>query len=205
MGTGFVICWGLAGVGVGALLAVRRVGWIDPTCTPATTQHALLTGALFAATVGHLADAPAVLAFSYLMAVGVAACAVDLAEQRLPSELTLPSYLVVGGCVLAAAATDGDVALVLRVAAAATACFAFHLLLALISAGGLGAGDCKLAGALGLATGWLGWTAMLSAVFLAWAFAAVAVLLRPRAARGRRLVMGPFLFAGFAAVALTTG
>lgn len=204
MGTEFLICWGLVGFGIGALLAVRRVGRSDPVGTPATTLHALLTGALFAATAGHFNDAPALLACSYLMAIGVAACAVDLAEQRLPSELILPSYLVVGGCVLAAATTTGDAALVPRVTAAAAACFAFHLLLAVMSGGGLGAGDVKLAGALGLATGWLGWTAVLSAVLLAWASAAVAVLLRSRAARGHRLVMGPFLFAGFAAVALTS-
>ncbi len=203
MSTQFVIAWGGAGIGVGALLAARRIGVNDRVRRPATVLPALLTGALFAAAAWRFDDDTALIAFSYLMAIGVAACMVDLAERRLPSELILPSYVVVGGCVLAGAGTSGDEFVLVRVIAAGVVSFTFHLALALGSRGGLGAGDVKLAGLLGLAAGWLGWTALLAATFLAWATAALAVTLRPRTTSDRRLAMGPFLFAGFAAVALT--
>ena len=202
MNAEFVIVWGAVGSGLGALLAARRVGLNDPSEKPATVLRALLTGALFAAAAWRFADDSAVIAFSYLMAIGIAACAVDLAEQRLPSELILPSYGVVAAAVLASAATTGDEVTLLRVGAAGLMSFTFHLVLALGSRGGLGAGDVKLAGLLGLATGWLSWAAVLSALFLAWTSAALTVALRSRTASDGRLTMGPFLFAGFAAVAI---
>jgi leader peptidase (prepilin peptidase)/N-methyltransferase len=75
----------------------------------------------------------------------------------------------------------------------------FYLLLALASGGGLGAGDVKLGGLLGLALGWLSWSAIVTATFLGW-FAAALVWLLLRMTRGRPrgslLPMGPFLLLG---------
>lgn len=202
MNADFIIVWGAVGSGLGALLAVRRVGLTDMSEKPASGLRALLTGALFAAAAWRFDDDSAVIAFSYLMAIGVAACAVDLAEQRLPSELILPSYGVVAAAVLAGVAAAGNEGVLLRVVAAGLVSFTFHLVLALGSRGGLGAGDVKLAGLLGLAAGWLSWAAVFSALFLAWTSAALTVALRARAAPDSRLTMGPFLFAGFTAVAI---
>ena len=182
MSAEFVIVWGAVGSGLGGLLAARRVGLNEPCEKPATVLRALLTGALFAAAAWRFADDSAVIAFSYLMAIGIASCAVDLAEQRLPSELILPSYGVVAAAVLASAATTGDEVTLVRVGAAGLMSFTFHLLLAVGSRGGLGAGDVKLAGLLGLAAGWLSWAAVLSGLLLAWATAAVTVALRSRTA-----------------------
>ena len=198
----FVISWAGAGVAIGALLASHQVGLSDRSGRPVSVLPALLTGALFAAAAGRFEFDAEVIAFSYVMALGVAACMVDLAERRLPSELILPGYVVVGVCVLTSAAAADDKFVILRVLSAGLMSFAFHLLLALASRGGLGAGDVKLAGLLGFAAGWLSWTAVLAAIFLAWATAVVAVLLRPYAIPDRRLAMGPFLFAGFVTAAL---
>jgi leader peptidase (prepilin peptidase) / N-methyltransferase len=41
---------------------------------------------------------------------------------------------------------------------------AFYLILALISGGGLGAGDVKLGGLLGLTLAWLSWAALVDAM-----------------------------------------
>jgi leader peptidase (prepilin peptidase)/N-methyltransferase len=53
---------------------------------------------------------------------------------------------------------------------------AFYLILALVSGGGLGAGDVKLGGLLGLTLGRLSWSALVTATFLGWLAASVAQL-----------------------------
>ncbi|TCO62925.1 hypothetical protein EV192_1021065 [Actinocrispum wychmicini] len=76
---------------------------------------------------------------------------------------------------------------------------ALYLVLALVSGGGLGAGDVKLGGLLGLALGWSGWSTVISATFLAWFTAALAwMILRVARRRPRNslLPMGPFLLLG---------
>ncbi|WP_230862526.1 prepilin peptidase [Amycolatopsis camponoti] len=74
-----------------------------------------------------------------------------------------------------------------------------YLVLALVSGGGLGAGNVKLGGLLGLALGWLGWSALITATVLGW-FAAVLVWLPLRATRRRQrgslVPMGLFLLIG---------
>lgn len=57
----------------------------------------------------------------------------------------------------------------------------------------------KLGGLLGLALGWLGWSALVTATFLGWFVAAIVwLILRAarRTPRGSLLPMGPFLVLG---------
>jgi leader peptidase (prepilin peptidase)/N-methyltransferase len=76
---------------------------------------------------------------------------------------------------------------------------AVYLVLALVSGGGLGAGDVKLGGLLGLALGWLSWPALVTATVLGWFAAALVWLLLcliRRRPQGSLLPMGPFLLFG---------
>lgn len=151
---------------------------------------------LLAARFGPAAELPAYL---YLGAVGVALAVIDLDCRRLPDSLTLPSYAI-GGALLGAAALarrDGDAAL--RAAAAMAVLFAVFYLLALIHPRGMGFGDVKLAGVLGLYLGWLGWEHLLLGVFLAFllsALSGVALIAARRATLKSALPFGPFLLAG---------
>jgi leader peptidase (prepilin peptidase)/N-methyltransferase len=130
----------------------------------------------------------------YLAAVTPALVAIDLREHRLPNALVLPGYPAAALGVAGEWVRTGQLPVVALIAGAASIVF----LLGLSLGGGMGMGDVKLAGVLGLAAGLVGITpAVVSplAAFTLGGVAAVAVTVR----RGRsaRLPFGPFLLAGF--------
>ncbi|MHA6794907.1 prepilin peptidase [Pseudonocardia bannensis] len=157
---------------------------------------AVLVEALLVRRIG--AD-PALPAFLVLGAVGVVLATVDLATKRLPDALVLPSY--VAGLVLLglAAAIEGDSAPLLRAVLGMVALFGLYLLLALINPAGLGFGDVKLAGVLGLHLAWLSWNALLAgalAGFLLVALVGLVLLAVRRVGRSSELPFGPFMLVG---------
>lgn len=97
-------------------------------------------------------------------------------------------------CLLAVSASRADNPLPLvRALTAAAVLTVGYLLVALASRGGLGAGDVKLAGLLGLALGWQGWAAVLAGTVAAWVAAALFLLLARVFSPGgqREVPMGP--------------
>lgn len=163
------------------------------------------TGGLFVLLAWRFGPSPALPAYLYLAAVGVALSAIDLQIRRLPDRLTLPSYAV-GLVLLGAASLAGHQpgALVRAVLAMAVA-YALFFGLALL--GGMGFGDVTLAGVLGLYLGWLGWGAFavgLFAAFFIGGVVSVGLLAAGRAKRKTKVPFGPFLVAG-ALVAVVAG
>jgi leader peptidase (prepilin peptidase)/N-methyltransferase len=138
-------------------------------------------------------------AFLVLAGHGVLLGSVDLGCRRLPDLLVGSAF---AGCVvpLALATTvDGTPDRLLRAAFGATAMGVSYLVLALLPRSGLGFGDVKLAGVLGLALGWLGWPAVLLGLALPHLLGgpvAVVLLLTGRAERETALPFGPALLAG---------
>jgi leader peptidase (prepilin peptidase)/N-methyltransferase len=113
-----------------------------------------------------------------LTALAVPLAAADLRHRRLPDALTLPAYPILAGAVVAAAVAGPGAALVLRAAGAAALFGGLHLLAHTLSRRSLGAGDVKLAGALGAVLGALNWAALVVAATLAAAFTVVLALVR---------------------------
>lgn len=157
------------------------------------------TGLLFAGvalSIGPHADLPA---FLYLAAVGVALAMIDFDVKRLPDALTLPSYPV-GIVLLGAAAAAGAGWWALERALIGMAVlYAFYFLLAVISPRGMGFGDVKLSGVLGLYLGWVGWGALAVGAFAAFAIGgltSVALVLFAGAGRKTKIPFGPFMIAG---------
>jgi leader peptidase (prepilin peptidase)/N-methyltransferase len=171
----------------------------------------LLTGGLFAGLAIRFADAPARLpAYLYLAAVGVALALIDLDVKRLPNSLTLPSYAVgLALLALAVAFGSGEVwANLLRALAGLAAMYAFYFILWFATGGrGMGFGDVKLAGVLGLYLGFLGWGSWavgLFAGFLVGGLVGIGLLFAGRAGRKSRVPYGPFMLTG-AMVAVFAG
>lgn len=159
-----------------------------------------LPGALAAASVPALVSGVLVLvAFLYLAAISVALTAIDLEVHKLPNRIVLPSYAVGAVLLGAAGVVGGDLVALARAAAGAGILVGFYLLLAIIKPGGMGMGDVKLAGVLGLYLGYLGWGPLLvgaaGAFFLGGAFGVALILVR-RAQRGSAIPFGPWMFAG---------
>lgn len=144
------------------------------------------------------------LALVHLLVCAVVLTWVDLREHRLPNRWTLA--LALGGAVSlwSASALHGGERLVPSVVGL-VGYPVLMLLLHLASRGGLGLGDVKLAGGLGLYTGWLGWEAWAQAVFLGFVIGGVVALvmvLSRRATGSTRLAFGPPLLAGALAAVL---
>lgn len=139
------------------------------------------------------------LAFLVLAAVSVALSAIDLELHRLPNRIL--AFAAVAGIVLLVPALllMGRPELLVSAAVGAVASFAFYLLLALISPRGMGMGDVKLAGVIGLYLGALGWAQLAVGVMAAFAVGAIAgaiVLIARRSLADRRVPFGPWMFAG---------
>jgi leader peptidase (prepilin peptidase)/N-methyltransferase len=138
-------------------------------------------------------------AYLYLAAVGLALALIDIDVKRLPDALTLPSY-VVGGVLLAIpAVVDHNGHGLLRAALGGAAMFALYFALCFAYPAGMGFGDVKLSGVLGLYTAWLGWDvwgAGLLLGFLFGGFFGIGLVLLKRGGRKTAVPFGPFMLVG---------
>jgi leader peptidase (prepilin peptidase)/N-methyltransferase len=140
----------------------------------------------------------AVLAFAYLASTSVALGLIDADTRRLPNRIVLPTYAVGAMLLTLSSVFSGDLVPLLRAAIGMLALFLLYLAIALIS-NGMGMGDVKLAGALGLYLGWLGWDVLaVGAVggFILGGLFGTVLLLTRRVKRGSSLPFGPWMLAG---------
>jgi leader peptidase (prepilin peptidase)/N-methyltransferase len=147
------------------------------------------------------------LAFLYLGGISVALALIDLDTRTLPNRIVLPAYPVAAVLLAPAALLAGEPGRILTALIGAACLFGIYLLLALIYPGGMGFGDVKLAGVLGLYLGWLGWEAVAVGAFgaflLGGVFSLVLIALR-RANLKSGIPFGPWMIAG-AWVGILTG
>lgn len=157
----------------------------------------LTTGLLFGVLALRFGLDPVLPAYLYLAAVGLALALIDLDCRRLPDVLTLPSYPV-ALALLAVGSLDDPHAL-LRAVLGGAAMFAVYFALAFAYPAGMGFGDVKLSGVLGLYTGWLGWGVWGAGLFLGFLLGGVfgiGVVLAKRGGRKTALPFGPFMLLG---------
>lgn len=138
-------------------------------------------------------------AFLYLGAIGVALALIDRDTHTLPNRIVVPGYVV--GVVLlgASAVLRGDPGALLRAAIGGAALFLFYFVVAVAAPRGMGFGDVKLAGVLGLFLGYLGWAQLVVGAFAAFLLGglfAVGLLLARRAGRRSGIPFGPWMIAG---------
>ena len=151
----------------------------------------LLTGAAFASTAGVLGTDDMLVLELPFVAMLIAVAAIDLEHRIVPNRILAPLAL---WAVVALAVVDS--AELPEALIAGAAAFAFLLLTALIHPAGMGMGDVKLAGVMGLYLGLAVLPALLVA-FLAGSIVGVAMLVREGAgARKKGVPFAPFLAFG---------
>jgi leader peptidase (prepilin peptidase) / N-methyltransferase len=159
----------------------------------------LATAALFALMAWRPGATWELPAFLYLAAVTVALTMIDIDVHRLPDAIVLPSYAVGALLLLLPAMAEGEWHAYLRALLGAAVLFGVYFVLVLVHPAGMGFGDVKLAGVLGLYLGWLGWGQLAVGGFLGFLLGGVwgvALLAAGRAGRKSAIPFGPFMLAG---------
>lgn len=148
---------------------------------------------------------PAVL---FTVLVGVLVSYVDIRVKLIPNAVVLPSYPVVAVLLLIAALATGRWDRLLWAALGGAALWGFFALLELIYPAGLGFGDVKLAGLLGLTLGWFGLAHLVVGVFGAFVLGgltSLGLIAAKRAGRKTAIPFGPFLVGGWFVALLAAG
>ncbi len=165
------------------------------------------TALLFVAMALRFGYDPVLPAFLYLAAVGLALALIDLDTKRLPDVLTLPSYGVAVVLLGGAALLGSDSGNFLRALLGCAIWFGLYFALCFAYPAGMGFGDVKLAGVLGLYAGWLGWGALAVGIFLGFLLGGIfgiALVLAKRGGRKTAVPFGPFMLTG-ALIAVLAG
>lgn len=167
----------------------------------------LVTAALFAVTAARLGAVAALPAFLVVVAGLVAISAVDLELYIVPNRILYPTLFLAAPLLLGAAAYDGDWTGARTAAIGGAIGFGLLLVINLVSPAGMGFGDVRLAGLIGMIVGWLSVGEVFVALFVAFLLAAVlGVLLIALGIKTRKdkVPFGPFL-AGGAMLAILFG
>ena len=167
-----------------------------------------VTGVLFALVawlVGTTSTAPfpetfaVLVAFLYFAAISVVLTLIDLDTHRLPNAIVLPSYVVAGILFVLVAVLAAEWGPLFGAAIGMAVLYAFYFVIRLIRPDGMGGGDVKLAGLIGIYLGWLGWGALAVGAFAAFLYGGVfgiALLLARRAGRKTAIPFGPWMILG---------
>jgi leader peptidase (prepilin peptidase)/N-methyltransferase len=127
----------------------------------ASVATAVVAGLLGAA-VGWT---PALSFLLYLAPVGVALAVVDWHTRLLPTKVIAPSYAVVAVLAALSAWVEGDVDALVTAGLGWLVAGGTFFLLWFIYPRGMGYGDVRLSGVLGIALGYLGWAELLVGVY----------------------------------------
>lgn len=157
------------------------------------------TALFFVAVVLFFGVSWVVIPFLYLAAISVALALIDLDTKRLPNVIVLPSYIVAAVSLTLATVFTVAWGDLLRAGAGLLILGGFYFLTNLIYPQGMGFGDVKLAGVLGLFLGYLGWGALIVggfSAFLIGGLISVILMAAKKANRKTAIPFGPFMLLG---------
>jgi leader peptidase (prepilin peptidase) / N-methyltransferase len=156
-------------------------------------------GAVVGAVVGRqLGFAPVTPAWVFLAAVGVVLGYIDWQTRLLPTRIIAPSYAVLVVLLAVAVTIERDLDPALRSVYGWLAFGGFYLLLWFVYPRGLGYGDVRLSGLLGLALGYLGWGPVLTGMYAGFLIGGVGggLLAAFRLFDRKHFPFGPFMLIG---------
>lgn len=150
--------------------------------------------------LGWMLGTSAVLPAWLLMAISGAVLGyIDARTRFLPSAIIWPSYAVVGVALIGASAASGDWGALRRAVIAGVIGFVVFYVLWWVFPSGVGFGDVRLSGLLGLPLGWLGWGEFISGLYGGFFIGAlVGITLIAARVMGRKQMVpfGPFMLIG---------
>lgn len=130
-----------------AIAATARLSWLAPAICA-------LIGALIGGAVGLDWS---LLFLVPLVPVGVALALIDWRTRLLPTRIIAPTYLVLIPLVVVAGLVSGEPRALVRAAIGWALMGGVYVLLWVIHPAGMGYGDVRLSGILGIVLGYLGW------------------------------------------------
>jgi leader peptidase (prepilin peptidase) / N-methyltransferase len=173
--------------------------YADVAALPGLRWKAALASGVGLAAIGARTHwHPILLVFVYLVPVCVALSVIDWRTRLLPTWLIAPSYYVVGAlCVLASLLT-GDWAALRNAAIGWIGGFLFFFLMNLVFPAGMGYGDVRLSGVLGMALGWVGLGPLVLGLYTGFFIGGVggAVLSGLKVFHRKHYPFGPFMVVG---------
>lgn len=144
--------------------------------SPISARYPLVeagTALLFAAVTLRFGLSLQLPAYLYLAALGLTLAMIDFDVRRLPDTIILPSYIVSVLLLLPAGAAGASDTVAVRALAGMVSLLVLFFALCLAYPNGLGFGDVKFAGLIGLYLGWLSWNALFLAAIGSFLIAAV--------------------------------
>lgn len=119
---------------------------------------------------------PVLPAFLYFGAVATVVSATDATTRLVPNRVILPAYVVGPALLALASVASGRWFALVRAGLAMAILASLFVVMALVIPGGMGFGDCKWAGVIGLNLGWLGWHFVVTGILLSYLVAAAFVI-----------------------------
>lgn len=150
-------------------------------------------------TTSAIAALLVLVAYLYFAAIGVALALIDVDSHKLPDAIVLPAYIVGAVLLIAASLVGGDYAALLRSGIAMAALALIYFIVAFAWPGGMGLGDVKLAGVLGIFLGWVGWGPLVVGSFSAFVLGGIFGVILIASKRGNRksgIPFGPWMLVG---------
>ena len=159
----------------------------------------LATAGIFVLFALKFDDTAPLAAYCILGAVLVAQSWIDLHTQRLPREITYAGMVLGGVALTVAAIVIEEPERIWMMALGALSALSAMWLIYIVSRGGMGKGDVRLAPLLGMYLGWLNPGIVLPGLFfgfIAGAVVGVAMMAAKRAGRRTAVPFGPFMALG---------
>ena len=172
----------------------------------------VVSGVVIGAFAARFGATPALAAYGVLALGLVAITAIDIEHRIVPIRVLYPTLGLMSVLLVVASTLDGRFGALGHAAVAGVGAFGLFLAIHLAQPGGMGFGDVRLAGLVGVATGWLGpgWrgieiaAAAIMVAFVLGALVGTALMVVKGYGRKSKVPFAPFLAAG-AVVALLWG
>jgi leader peptidase (prepilin peptidase)/N-methyltransferase len=161
---------------------------------------AVLTAVVLGLLAWRVGDRGELVVYGFVAVLAVPLAVIDWCEHRLPRALVYPQLTGASVGLAVLSVVRSDAAPGVRALGALLAAGALFLVLAVVSGGGVGAGDLSVAAVIGVVTGWSGWPEVAGALLVASVLALI-LLAVPSARRrdehgGLVVPFGPCLFLG---------